>query len=1039
MSLAAIAVSVALVVAFFGLHAPAMRVGPSVENTEALASAMNRLASRPIEARISGSFAYRPLAVVRDGVHSQADDLQLTLAGARIAEMVTRDPTVENLHLLGAADLSLAKSDKAVSELEEALRKETNEEHASRGIRKSKQPALLADLSAAYIEQAIQQARIAPLVPALACAERASLLDPRSEVATWNRALALTALGDRDDALAAWDSFLKLDDSSPWAGEARRRRAALMKTRDEDAWPAQAARLRAAAAAGDNRTAREIVARFPTRSAGLVERELLPAWGQAVQKGEAEAAAGLLRVAKGIAVAIADVTRDSLLGEVLKPAADDRDLASAYASYAGLGAVFQRGGTAAAANELRRIRDGLLKARSPAAIRFTLALAYRLYEARNHAAALAELDSLDRGAVVERYPLSLAQYYWYRGLTEASTGRANQALQSYGEAVTLYRDIGDPGAAATLELMRADAADYAGDREQAWNSYGAAMRDIDAHGEARMLDIVMFAVARSALRQDYPDAAIILQTRRIERLRGTGNGAYFCQALIARCETNAQLGRVAEARADCSEGRRQFDALHDPATRDRIQADLDVASAEAESSAAASIAPLTSALEVSLKGNDPFRIARMYQARARALESLRDDAGAEADLRAGIARVDEQRAALSTDEFRISWLDSWRDLYANLVALLMRERRFEDALEVADASRARVALERTTAPDVAATVAALRQRLSPGAAFVEFSVAPDDSVIAWIVKSSGMSCREFAARGASRRIQACLRAFEMREAPHSPDSTPEALFDDLVRPWLADVKDSGTLFIAPDGPLAQLPYAALRDRVTGSRLLTSHTIVIEPSAAVFLSSRPRPAGPWTSALVVENPASDAARNLPELATGSEVTALRNALPATEILRSAQATPARFLELAPGHDIVHFAGHAIDDANGDGALVLAPDRSHPDGLLTGREIGKGSAPQGKLVVLAACRTSRGRISSEGALSLARSFLLTGSTAVVGSLWKVDDDASDRLFAAFYRQLTGNTSPAEALRRAQLELSATNPDPRYWAGFQVYGGT
>ena len=122
------------------------------------------------------------------------------------------------------------------------------------------------------------------------------------------------------------------------------------------------------------------------------------------------------------------------------------------------------------------------------------------------------------------------------------------------------------------------------------------------------------------------------------------------------------------------------------------------------------------------------------------------------------------------------------------------------------------------------------------------------------------------------------------------------------------------------------------------------------------------------------------------------------------------------------------------------VVAVPDsmrRTNSAG--TGREITNARAKFGSLVVLAACRTSRGRISSEGAMSLARSFLVNGSTTVIGSLWNVNDEASDELFAAFYRHLAKSRSAADALRLAQLEISAIHPEPRYWAGFQTYGGT
>jgi tetratricopeptide (TPR) repeat protein len=1001
-----------------------------------LALVSNQLASRPAASRLSGPFDYREVAGGRRGAgEGLTDDLRLRAVAGRINAMLEGKPSPDNLHASGVALLLEGKAEKAAARFEETLRAETGEEQSAVGLRRSRDPELLADLSAAWIAEAEQSGRMLPLVAAIAAADRAVQLRPSLASASWNRALALAAFGDRDDARDAWDAYLRLDGDSAWAAEARRRRASLDGGRDEDLWPTASERLRAASAAADERAAREIVERFPTRAAGLVERELLPAWGLAVRRGDSDAARAALRTATGIAGAIADVTGDSLLKEVVRDA-DDR-LAAVYASYGDLGAVFKRGGTSAVVVELRRLRDGLAKRRSAAASRFTLALAYRLYEQRQHTVALAELESFDDGALLKRYPLSLGQFYWYRGLAEASLGRANQAMESYGHAVTLFRELGDDGAAGSLELMRADAAEYAGDDDQAWDSYGAALRDIDRHGQASMHDVLMFAVARSALRRGYPDTALILQSRQVSRLRGTDKGPYLCQALIARCETLTVLGRAAGAKADCQQGSMVFSSIADAATRDRLQADLDLATASADASSSRSVAPLTSAMEVALRGNDQFRVARLYLARAKAFETLNSEREAEADLRAGIARVEQQRAILSTDEFRITWLDSWRGLYAELVSLLLRQERIEEAFEIADGSRSRVALERAGAAAGGSTLSALRARLPVDAAFVEFTLNADDGIVTWIVKRDSIVCRRFPARSAARRIQSCLLAYGTASALPPSDAAPEVLFDDFVRPWISDVAGSKTLVISPAGPLVQLPYAALRDRISGATLAASYTVVIAPSASLFLARKVRSGGPWSSALVVDNPSVDAARNLPELATRQEIGALRSLVQDVRVLRGDEATPDRFLSASAGSDVTHFAGHATDDASGDGALMMASDPEHRDGLLTGRQLGKSAVAHGSLVVLAACRTSRGRISSEGALSLARSFLLTGSAYVVGSLWDVDDAASDRLFAAFYHHLSQHT-PAEALRLAQLDLSAIAPDPRYWAGFQVYGG-
>ena len=67
---------------------------------------------------------------------------------------------------------------------------------------------------------------------------------------------------------------------------------------------------------------------------------------------------------------------------------------------------------------------------------------------------------------------------------------------------------------------------------------------------------------------------------------------------------------------------------------------------------------------------------------------------------------------------------------------------------------------------------------------------------------------------------------------------------------------------------------------------------------------------------------------------------------------------------------------------------------------------------------------------------------GVKTILGSLWKVDDEATVELMKAFYDQLWAHQlGPAEALRSAQLKLigesSAKFRHPKYWAAFIVAG--
>jgi len=1011
-----------------------------------------RGAYRPLEARLTGGFAYGAIPAPRAGATVLDLSPDIRIAIARIEKNAATSNSEADWAALGSSYVVSGELDQALQVLEAAVATPLPD------------PAWLSDLSAVYLAVAQRSDRPELVAKALVAAERATRLNGRLREALFNKALALEAIHLTDQAEAAWTAYRDLDATSQWSHEAlahltriEEQRSANLARWEEVTRGLESQSDGPPAQLEDAKAVRHLLRPW-------IESTLLPAWAEREMAGDRIAAAGQLRHARAAAGLLAKAGGDQMPIEGVKAIerasqrSDRRTvarLARAHLSLRTAIRLTEAGNAIAANDEFRLAARNFAAGHSPYAQWAPMYRAVAHYVAGRFRDARTEMASIAVPRGDPRFGYLSGRRKWISGLLLVNEGHLMASLGEYREAYRALQAAGELDGELSVSALLAEVLARLGAPSEAWRYQLNALNRarLAPLGKKHLLLLKLGSLL--CLNASQPEAALHFQgaviaatAANIDEQPANLTDAYFLRARI-----DQKLGDAIAARRDVERARAQLTRISDGSLRRREEAEI----LAVESSILQNAAP-SSAIESATRAIDLFRdsanearMVNLYLSRGRAYVAARQPRLAESDFATAIRHFESQRALMADRQYRASFFHEGWQAFAELARLqVVWHRNNALGLDFAERGRARTLLEAASgaADTQPLTASAVQRRLAGGTAAL-FFMTLEDRLLIWAVRDQTISLAERPIGSTALRVRIDQMLWSIRRRGSDEGRVRrdlEAMFRELIEPVRPFLARADTLAIVPDGPLHALPFAALIDPQTGRYLVQDFVVTTAPSLSTLVRAQDRPARATRSgnrALVIGNPAHRRAPEeawLPQLPfSQQESETVAAVYPDALLLSRDLATKRAVLDNLGRFDIVHYAGHAVvnDQIPMLSRLLLARDGiSEDDGSLFVSELAKIRLDGTKLVVLAACSTASGMVTEgEGIASIARPFLEAGAATVVATLWDVQDQSAASLFQQFHRYVAGGLRPAVALSHAQRQLiehrdPAARP-PSQWA--------
>lgn len=333
----------------------------------------------------------------------------------------------------------------------------------------------------------------------------------------------------------------------------------------------------------------------------------------------------------------------------------------------------------------------------------------------------------------------------------------------------------------------------------------------------------------------------------------------------------------------------------------------------------------------------------------------------------------------------------------------------------------------------------------------------DTQGFAWLLSADGIQSWRIAGAAEIETLVSDFLGVLNGERRHSP------AVDELGEMLLSRLRgvSVGRLLVVPDGPLNDLPFAALPFE-SGRYLVEAIDLHTTPSLAVSQLLEERTYTPNKDrVLAIADPiySSEDVRydgrhgvfqGLPRLFhTVREARALESANPDgdTELMQGAEATREAVLRRSlADYGLLHISTHAVVNTEYPELSSLQLSRVDARGDISSGVLHVNDLRYknvaAELITLSACESASGRsLRGGGVIGLASAFMNAGAAALLASHLTVDDRATADFFSAFYsRYLFEGMGLVRSLAETQREFIVSprwRSRPWSWAGWSIVG--